>query len=64
MRTPSESDQVQCPDFPEGLLTPSGKRPHDIPVNPETYYASSGWLSFGDFLGYAVGKEARVRQKP
>ena len=41
----------------------SGARPHDIPGHPETYYASSGWLSYGDFLGYAVGKEARVRQR-
>ncbi|XRB22170.1 methyltransferase domain-containing protein [Pseudoscourfieldia marina] len=41
----------------------SGARPYDIPSNPETYYASSGWTSYGDFLGYAVGKEARVMQR-
>ncbi|XRB13430.1 hypothetical protein RI054_06g32680 [Pseudoscourfieldia marina] len=41
----------------------SGARPYDIPGNPQTYYASSGWLSFPDFLGYAVGKEAQVRQR-
>ncbi|GHP06450.1 hypothetical protein PPROV_000519500 [Pycnococcus provasolii] len=40
----------------------SGARPYDIPGNPETYYASSGWLSYGDFLGYAVGEEARGKQ--
>ena len=34
-------------------------RPYDIPSSPETKYASSGWLSFPDFLGYAVGKQAR-----
>ena len=36
----------------------SGARPHDIPSHPETTYASSGWTSWGDFLGYAVGKAA------
>ncbi|XRB21575.1 methyltransferase domain-containing protein [Pseudoscourfieldia marina] len=36
----------------------SGKRPHDIPSNPNVTYASSGWTSHGDFLGYAVGKVA------
>ncbi|XRB10847.1 hypothetical protein RI054_01g06610 [Pseudoscourfieldia marina] len=37
----------------------SGKRPHDIPGAPDQTYKSSGWTSFGDFLGYAVGKAAR-----
>ena len=41
----------------------SGARPHDIPSNPYTYYASSGWLSYPDFLGYAVGKKAVVRKR-
>ncbi|XRB15873.1 hypothetical protein RI054_11g57150 [Pseudoscourfieldia marina] len=36
----------------------SGARPHDIPSNPNLTYASSGWLSYGDFLGYADGKVA------
>ncbi|GHP03863.1 hypothetical protein PPROV_000261700 [Pycnococcus provasolii] len=36
----------------------SGARPYDIPGNPQTYYASSGWLSYGDFLGYQIGKVA------
>ncbi|XRA96309.1 methyltransferase domain-containing protein [Pycnococcus provasolii] len=35
-----------------------GTRPHDIPSNPYHEYASSGWVSYGDFLGYAVGKAA------
>ena len=34
----------------------SGARPYDIPGNPNVTYASSGWLSYGDFLGYAEGK--------
>ena len=34
----------------------SGKRPCDIPSTPHTTYASSGWLSIGDFLGYADNK--------
>ena len=41
----------------------SGARPHDIPSDPNTYYASSGWLSYGDFLGFAVGKKAFVRKR-
>ena len=41
----------------------SGARPYDIPSNPYHEYASSGWLSYGDFLGYAVGKEAQIRQR-
>ena len=36
----------------------SGARPHDIPANPNKIYKSSGWMSFGDFLGYADGKVA------
>ena len=41
----------------------SGARTHDIPGHPEQTYKSSGWLSYGDFLGYAVGKKARVTQR-
>ena len=37
----------------------SGARPYDIPSTPQTYYASSGWTSYGDFLGYDIGKKAR-----
>ncbi|XRB07450.1 methyltransferase domain-containing protein [Pycnococcus provasolii] len=37
----------------------SGKRPHDIPANPNVTYASTGWTSYGDFLGYAEGQGAR-----
>ena len=37
----------------------SGKRPHDIPSRPDQTYASSGWTSMGDFLGFAVGQGAR-----
>jgi hypothetical protein len=29
----------------------SGKKPHDIPANPESVYAGSGWLNWGDWLG-------------
>ncbi|XRA96633.1 methyltransferase domain-containing protein [Pycnococcus provasolii] len=41
----------------------SGARPHDIPSTPNVTYASSGWLSYGDFLGYAVGKQAQKRKE-
>ena len=34
----------------------SGARPHDIPSHPHATYASSGWLSISDFVGYAGGK--------
>ena len=37
----------------------SGARPHDIPSDPYATYALSGWLSIGDFLGYAEGQGAR-----
>ena len=36
----------------------SGARPHDIPANPDKTYKSSGWASYGDFLGFADGKVA------
>ena len=29
----------------------SGKKPADIPVNPRSVYAKSGWTGFGDWLG-------------
>ena len=29
----------------------SGKKPADIPANPNTTYAKSGWAGFGDWLG-------------
>ena len=29
----------------------SGKKPHDIPGNPNTAYAETGWVGFGDWLG-------------
>ena len=41
----------------------SGKRPCDIPSTPQTTYASSGWTSYGDFLGYDKGKQAQSTQK-
>ena len=37
----------------------SGARPHDIPSNPHTVYKSSGWTSYGDFLGFSEGQGAR-----
>ncbi|GHP01490.1 hypothetical protein PPROV_000024600 [Pycnococcus provasolii] len=39
----------------------SGKRPCDIPSDPNRTYKSFGWLSLGDFLGYAEGKVARLQ---
>jgi hypothetical protein len=31
----------------------SGKKPEDIPSNPNHKYAGSGWIGYGDWLGYA-----------
>jgi hypothetical protein len=36
----------------------SGKRPDNIPANPDRIYKNSGWVSWGDFLG-----TGRVRRK-
>ncbi|XRA96310.1 methyltransferase domain-containing protein [Pycnococcus provasolii] len=36
----------------------SGARPRDIPSAPDKMYASTGWTSYGDFLGYKIGKVA------
>jgi predicted helicase len=33
------------------LYSRSGKKPHDIPVAPNTVYADSGWTSWVDWLG-------------
>jgi len=31
----------------------SGRRPEDIPSNPQNTYAEAGWAGTGDWLGYA-----------
>ena len=36
----------------------SGARPRDIPSHPDQKYKSAGWVSYGDFLGYQIGKVA------
>lgn len=30
----------------------SGKRPYDIPAQPESHYKNKGWISYAHFLGY------------
>ncbi len=30
----------------------SGKKPNDIPANPQTTYAEAGWAGWGDWLGH------------
>jgi hypothetical protein len=38
----------------------SGKKPDDIPSNPEWYYKNKGWISWGDWLGtYTVSDRNR-----
>ena len=37
----------------------SGKRPPDIPSNPDQVYKNKGWKSYGDFLGYNEGNVAK-----
>ena len=40
----------------------SGKKPNDIPSNPDKNYADNGWAGYGDWLG--TGKTARGRLRP
>jgi hypothetical protein len=37
----------------------SGKRPSNIPGNPDRVYRDAGWVSWPDWLGYGVGKQQR-----
>ena len=37
----------------------SGKRPHDVPSNPDKTYHDEGWVSYPDWLGYGVGRLPR-----
>ena len=39
----------------------SGKRPQDIPSNPNIVYKGKGWKSWGDFLGYQFQNRGRSR---
>ena len=34
-------------------------RPADIPSSPDQVYRAEGWLSWGDWLGYAPGQPPR-----
>jgi hypothetical protein len=36
--------------------TQSGQKPDDIPASPNTVYAKSGWINWGDWLGTGRGK--------
>jgi superfamily II DNA or RNA helicase len=54
----------------KGELREKGKKPNDIPFNPDHVYKDKGWISWGDWLGtgtvatyfleYRPFKEARV----
>jgi superfamily II DNA or RNA helicase len=37
----------------------SGRKPNDIPANPQQTYANDGWSGFGDWLGYVSYSEGR-----
>ena len=39
----------------------SGERPSDIPFSINTIYKDEGWKSWGDFLGYRPGYDAKKR---
>jgi len=41
----------------------SGKRPHDIPANPNKAYAEAGWVGYADWLGYARNTQSRERSQ-
>jgi hypothetical protein len=32
-------------------LCREGRRPHEVPADPYTYYKNKGWKSWADFLG-------------
>ena len=38
----------------------SGEKPSDIPSLPNIVYKGKGWKSWGDFLGYHIGHDART----
>jgi hypothetical protein len=41
----------------------SGRRPSDIPANPDRVYAKLGWISWGDWLGNERNTQARERSQ-
>jgi hypothetical protein len=42
----------------------SGKKPNDIPSNPQKTYDKSGWAGMSDWLGYVrSGRRSEVRSK-
>jgi hypothetical protein len=41
------------------LYCKSGKKPDDIPSNPNRTYAGVGWAGWGDWLGYKAGARFR-----
>ena len=38
----------------------SGRRPLDIPIKPDSAYATQGWSGMGDWLGYARDTRSRL----
>ena len=37
--------------YSKGQMPEKGRRPDDIPANPNTFYKDRGWLSWGNWLG-------------
>ena len=42
----------------------SGKRPLDIPSNPQNFYNNKGWISVGDFLGTGKVASQLIKYRP
>ena len=48
---------VEWRRYCRGDLRRLGKRPKDIPSNPNTTYEGEGWVGWPDWLGSAEGSE-------
>lgn len=41
-----------------------GKRPRDIPPNPNEFYKGNGWVSWRDWIGYEQGDPRQLQETP
>jgi len=41
-----------------------GKRPRDIPPNPNQFYKGNGWVSWRDWIGYEQGDPRQLQETP
>ena len=45
------------------VFSSSGKRPKNVPSNPQLAYKDNGWISYGDFLGTGVIADSKRKFK-